>query len=308
MRDALLRWLGRQLGVDVAEAAIERIGTGHSRAMFRVTLADGARFVVRVEQGGVFGTSGAEEARIMRGLHAAGFPVARIVGAEPSGMIIGQPFFVMEHLDAGAAAADERAVDGSTAAAFVDTVHRLHQVDPSGIEFDLVPPTPSHSTPMQVERWRSVYRSATAMPIPLLDEAAAWLVHRAPPLERLSIVHGDAGPGNFVHDGGRIVALTDFEFSHLGDPAEDWSYCLAMRGARTMPDARWRELFARHAGVAMDVETWRYWEAFNLFKGACANRTCLTLFETGVNRAPNMAIIGTTLHQVFLRRLVDLVA
>ena len=129
MRDALLRWLGRQLGVDVAEAAIERIGTGHSRAMLRVTLADGARFVVRVEQGGVFGTSGAEEARIMRGLHAAGFPVARIVGAEPSGMIIGQPFFVMEHLDAGAAAADERAVDRSTAAAFVDTVHRRHEVE-----------------------------------------------------------------------------------------------------------------------------------------------------------------------------------
>jgi hypothetical protein len=57
----------------------------------------------------------------------------------------------------------------------------------------------------------------------------------------------------------------------------------------------------------LDDERWRYWEAFNLFKGACANRTCLAVFEDGRNRAPNMAIIGTTLHQVFLRRLVDIV-
>lgn len=306
MREALLRWLHRQLGVDVAGAAIERIGTGHSRAMYRVNLTDGQRYVVRVEQGGVFGTSGSEEARVMRGLHAVGFPVANIVAAEPSGTVIGQPFFVMEHLSAGAIGADERTLDEATAVEFVKTLHALHQLDLGGIEFDDVPAAPSKATPLQVDRWWSVYRSATPTPIPLLEEAAAWLVQHAPPLERLSVVHGDAGPGNFVHDGRRIVALTDFEFTHLGDPAEDWSFCLSMRGARTMPRARWLELFAEHAGVSMDDDGWRYWEAFNLFKGACANRTCLTLFERGVNRAPNMAIIGTTLHQLFLRRLVDL--
>ena len=57
----------------------------------------------------------------------------------------------------------------------------------------------------------------------------------------------------------------------------------------------------------MDEDGWSYWEAFNLFKGACANCTCLALFERGRNRAPNMAIIGTVLHRSFLRRLVDLV-
>ena len=57
----------------------------------------------------------------------------------------------------------------------------------------------------------------------------------------------------------------------------------------------------------MTADRWRYWEAFNLFKGACANRTCLEVFEDGRNRAPNMAIIGTALHQVFLRRLVAIV-
>ena len=74
-----------------------------------------------------------------------------------------------------------------------------------------------------------------------------------------------------------------------------------------MPRERWLQLFREHADVDLSDDEWRYWEAFNLFKGACANRTCLALFESGVNPAPNMAIIGTTLHQVFLRRLVEIV-
>jgi hypothetical protein len=119
-------------------------------------------------------------------------------------------------------------------------------------------------------------------------------------------VHGDAGPGNLVHGGGRVLALTDFEFTHLGDPDEDWVFCVAMRGARTMTRASWTRILDER-GVHLDDERFRYWEAFNLFKGACANATCLTLFERGVNPAPNMAIIGTALHQTFLRRLVDLI-
>ena len=123
-------------------------------------------------------------------------------------------------------------------------------------------------------------------------------MHRhAPPLDRVSVVHGDAGPGNVVQADGKIVAVTDWEFAHLGDPAEDWSFCLAMRGARTMPRETWLELFERIAGVRLDEQTWTYWEAFNLFKGACANTTCLDVFENGANRAPNMAIIGTVLHR-----------
>jgi aminoglycoside phosphotransferase (APT) family kinase protein len=308
MHEALVGWCAATLGAEPT-GHVERIGTGHSRAMLRVTFGDGRRVVVRMEQGGVFGTSGAEEARVMRALRARGVPVADIVAEEPTGTITGRPFFVMSHIDgAEAAASGERDVDDVVAASFVSALAGLHRVDTADpLGFDIVPASPDEATPGQVERWRSVYRAASPEPIPLLEMAAAWLHHHAPPLDRLAVVHGDAGPGNFVHDGSSVVALTDFEFCHLGDPAEDWSFCLAMRGARTMARQRWLDLFAA-SGFTMSEERWRYWEAFNLFKGACANRTCLALFESGANRAPNMAIIGTTLHQVFLRRLVDLTA
>jgi hypothetical protein len=178
---------------------------------------------------------------------------------------------------------------------------------PAGWGFDVVPPSPADATHLQIDRWRAIHASAGPSADPLVDEAAAWLHHLAPPIERLSVVHGDAGPGNFVHDGARLLALTDWEFAHLGDPAEDWSFCVSMRGARTMTCDAWLDLIAARTGVVLDDEQWRYWEAFNLFKGVCANRTCLDLFERGVNRAPNMAIIGTTLYQLFLRRLAGIV-
>ena len=306
MRDAAVaRRLGRYLDDEVIE--LKRIGTGHSRAMYRASTRSGDRMVVRIEQGGVFGTSGKEEFAVMAALHRYGFPVARVRSYEADADILGHSFFVMDFVAGAATDGGERSVDATTAAAFVECLHRLHQIDwrAASIPFATVPADGNDATHIQIDRWRAVASLGVGRVDPLLDEATAWLHRHAPPLERLSVVHGDAGPGNFVHADGAVLAVTDWEFAHLGDPAEDWSYCASMRGASTMANQQWLDLFAS-VGVDMSAPRWRYWEAFNLFKGACANRTTLALFASGANRAPNMAIIGTALHQVFLRRLATI--
>lgn len=305
----LAEYLTAQLGRPVQVGAMTRIAVGHSRAMYRVD-TDAGDFVARVEQGGVFGTSGTEECRVMGALARAGFPVATVRWSEPTGEVLGQPFFLMDLLPAAlpGGPADERVMDRATAAELVACMARLHTLDLTDIAgaFDHVPATPGDATHDQIDRWAEIYRSSSADVLPLLEEAAAWLHVHAPPLERLAVVHGDAGPGNVVHADGRIVAVTDWEFAHLGDPAEDWSFCMAMRGRRTMPAPAWQELFAEHAGVELSEPRWRYWEAFNLFKGACANTTGSALFASGTNRAPNMAIIGVYAYAAFARRLADL--
>jgi aminoglycoside phosphotransferase (APT) family kinase protein len=307
MRETIGEFISAQTGSSVHVVELRRITVGHSRAMYRVETSDGARYVLRMEQGGVFGTSSTEEYGVMQWLRAAGVAVANVRWYDPTGTILGRPFFIMDFIP-GAEGADERGVDQPTSRAFVRALNELHHLpfDPVSVPFATVPSSPGEATHQQIDRWASSYRHASPVPIALLEEAAAWLHLHAPPLSRLAVVHGDAGPGNFVHTDGALVAFTDWEFAHLGDPAEDWVFCAAMRGARTMDRSAWSALFAE-VGVELSMTEWRYWEAFNLFKGACANRTCLTLFENGGNRAPNMAIIGTSLHQVFLRRLADLV-
>lgn len=307
MREALGAFISAQTSTTVDVVEMRRITVGHSRAMYRVDCSNGRRYVLRLEQGGVFGTSSREEFAVMGALHDGGVPVAAVRWMEPTGAVLGFPFFLMDFVD-GDEMTDERDVDGATTAEFVRLLHGVHTLDyrTLALPFHVMPANSSEATHLQIERWAGYYRAAAPEPIPLLEEAAAWLHLNAPPLEHLSVVHGDAGPGNFIHSGGQVVAITDWEFAHLGDPAEDWVFCASMRGSRTMDRQGWVNAFAAE-GVELSPSQWSYWEAFNLFKGACANRTCLTLFEHGVNRAPNMAIIGTALHQVFLRRLTDLV-
>ena len=103
-----------------------------------------------------------------------------------------------------------------------------------------------------------------------------------------------------------MIAFTDWEFAHVGDPLEDWVYLVTMRGAKTMSPAEWLVLFDRVAGVRVSDRELRYWSVFNFFKGACANLTCRRVFRT-VNPAPNMALIGTALHQTYVRQVASLV-
>lgn len=313
VRSTLEAWIAEQRGVHSPVVAFRRFSTGHSRAMWYLELADGERLVVRIEQGGVFGTSGADEYRFMQAAGRLGCPVATVRWIEPTGDLIGQPFFVMDFLPGAAMEREERTLPEPVSADFVRRLHELHEVrweDELTADFGDGSEDGdggSQAIHAQIDRWTAVYRAASALPIPLLDEAEVWLHRHAPRLERPVIVHGDPGPGNFVHDGARVVALTDWEFAHLGDPMEDWVYVLSMRGTRTMGRAAWCALFGDIAGVEPSDADIRYWSAFNHFKGACANLTCLVAFG-GANPAPNMAIIGTALQQTFLRKLADLVA
>jgi aminoglycoside phosphotransferase (APT) family kinase protein len=304
MREQLAPWLAGQRGDTASIVDLHRIATGNSRSNWYVELSTGDRYVVRVEQGGVFGTSSADEFRFMKAAQELGCPVAPIRWFEPTGAVVGQPFFVMDYVDGVGGGRDDRTLPAELAEDFVRRLDELHRTEWSGALGSGV--GPDDATPAEIDRWYGVYRAEASVPIPLLEEGAAWLHHHATRPERVGIVHGDPGPGNFVHDGARVVAFTDWEFTHLGDPMEDWAYLISMRGARTMSREAWLELFERVAGVSVPDGALHYWSVFNFFKGACANLTCRRVFAT-VNPAPNMALIGTALHQSFVRQMAQLI-
>lgn len=86
---------------------------------------------------------------------------------------------------------------------------------------------------------------------------------------------------------------------------EDWVYLISMRGARMMPVDDGRALMADAAGI--EVTDWhlRYWARSTFSRAPAPTSPCLDAFA-GANPAPNMTIIGTALHQTFLRNLADL--
>ena len=81
-----------------------------------------------------------------------------------------------------------------------------------------------------------------------------------------------------------------------------------MRGPRSLSTDGWIELYQELTDTKLTAEEWRYWQVFNLFKGACANTTSLRVFCAGKIPAPNLAIVGTAIHQNFVFQLTGLIS
>ncbi|HJR26943.1 MAG TPA: phosphotransferase, partial [Acidimicrobiales bacterium] len=50
-----------------------------------------------------------------------------------------------------------------------------------------------------------------------------------------SLCHGDAGAGNFLHDGGAVTALLDWEFAHVDDPHDDLAWVAVRNQVQRRP-------------------------------------------------------------------------
>ena len=301
-RDALEAWLADRLGGPVTVTAASVMPGGHSRRMLRVDVTGSAgerELVVRVEQHGLFGTDGTREAGVLRAVADAGVPVPGVVGVETSEAVLGQPFFVMDYVDGSSA------VTGDALPNYLRALHDVHRLDPAiaAVALGPVPTSPQEAIERRIDQLLAVYSDNAPLPIPLLEEAAAWLRRTLRPTGDPVLVHGDPGPGNFLHTGGDILVMTDWEFTSYGDPCEDWAYLAAIRGRKLMSRVEWQASLRRATGVTYEPETWRMWEAFNLFKGSCVNLTALRIFAGGVSASPNLLAIGTAVQLRFLRQL-----
>lgn len=299
-RAQLGAWLTQVSGrpCDVVSATV--IGGGFSRRMWRATVRQGGadrRVIVRIEQGGMFGTDTVTEVRSMRALHAAGYSVPAVEAVEETGDVLGEPFFVMEEVP-GVVRLDDQGLDD-----IIRSVADLHSV-PASI-LDASGHSAQDVVAANIEGWREMYRRH-APEIPLIEHGATWLHEHLEATGPSVIVHGDAGPGNALFDPERGLTTIDWEFAHVGDAAEDWAYLALIRGRRTMDADAWKRRLAEVAGVSYTDEQWRMWLAYNHFRGACVNLSARTVFERGPRRTADQLAIGVAVHLRFLTQLTEI--
>jgi aminoglycoside phosphotransferase (APT) family kinase protein len=110
------------------------------------------------------------------------------------------------------------------------------------------------ATVAQVEHWRSVFLDSRMEPLPTLDRLFGWLIDHAPEPARLSVVHGDLRPGNFLYLDGALVALLDWEMVHVGDPVEDlaWAYRPLWSPARFLDLGSFVDRYQAFGGPAVE--------------------------------------------------------
>jgi aminoglycoside phosphotransferase (APT) family kinase protein len=111
-------------------------------------------------------------------------------------------------------------------------------------------------------------------PHPALEFCLRWLRrNEPPPPERLVLVHGDYRIGNIlVHPAEGMVGVIDWEFTHIGDYAEDltWGQIREWRfgndglklGGIGQPDGFYAA-YAVHGGQPVNQQRTHYWEVMN---------------------------------------------
>src|SRR5690606_6522109 len=105
---------------------------------------------------------------------------------------------------------------------FMTQLARLHAIDPAQTPVEGLGPLTG--VEQEVDRRPAALRARNSGPAwdPLVHLSLNWLEANRPDASiRPVIVHGDAGPGNFLFDQGRVTILLDWELVHYGDPMAD---------------------------------------------------------------------------------------
>jgi aminoglycoside phosphotransferase (APT) family kinase protein len=157
----------------------------------------------------------AREAEVLRSLAGSGVPVPAVHGADAD--------HVLMDLLPGTVDLDlSTDVGRSVMIEYCHTLAALHRLDPPPGPL----PRPASATDHALLDLAAHRRSYLGCPPhPVAEQVFDWLSSHAPTsATRTSLLHGDAGPGNFLHNDGRLTGLIDWEMAHVGDPMDDLAW------------------------------------------------------------------------------------
>ncbi|MGH9273720.1 MAG: phosphotransferase family protein [Acidimicrobiales bacterium] len=220
---ALRHWVQAETASTVVSA--HTIGRGASRQIWAVALATDREVVVRADTGDgpVAGTSLTlgREAAVYRALAHTDLPIPRLHAVHPDGTAL-----LLDRAPGDDQLKTLSATEGrSVAEDYGRCLGRLHQLAPDSLELGpLAVPDGADPTAHDLDLWCSIDRTRRGDALPIAPVALRHLAGSVPSAARVSLCHGDAGPGNFLHEGGRVTALLDWEFAHVGDPHDDLAW------------------------------------------------------------------------------------
>jgi len=112
--------------------------------------------------------------------------------------------------------------------------------------------------------------------------AMSWMRANMPPVDKVSLVHGDYRTGNFLYDEGtrQITSWLDWELAHLGDRHEDIAWTLARPFGIVGEDGKtflvggfmsrqeFLDAYEKASGLAINPKTLQFCDIFSTYKSA----------------------------------------
>ncbi len=285
--ERLAGWLRTELrdADDIGIEGLDRVNFGHSAEMMVLTIAtrDSRQDVVlrlRPKPPALLEPYDLNrQYTILRALEPTAVRVPRVLWLEDTGDVLGRPFFVMERvggdvyeMESPADAADETVV--RMCQSLAEQLAAIHSVDLQQTGLDALDDGSDHLD-RELNHWAAEMDRVKRDSLPALERLLQALRDSKPkPCPRVTLVHGDAKPGNFAFINGEVSAVFDWEMTTVGDPLTDigWLELLWMQpvGITSHPAALSVDALLAHyeavSGIKVQNRSW--YRALNAYKMA----------------------------------------
>jgi len=249
--------------------------------------------------------SAVDEFSLLQAVHSAGVAAPEPLWPEPDASQLGTRFIVVRRAR-GSVAISQDISDEKIRRHFADrlaaglaAIHSLqlpeHDMFKSAAGKSL-----DQSLRDQLETWRSFWMRKRREPSVKIEMIFAWLEANIPADAKIAptLVHGDYGFHNLIMDQGEVTAILDWEFAHMGDPAEDVNYCRQFI-ERYVSFDYFLERYLAHGGKPYDAARDRYFTVFRNLRNACASLGALHAFTAGSPGNIKMATAGLAYNPRF---------
>lgn len=301
---ALTQWLraNLQLSPQARVEGLQTLDFGHSAEMIALTMIDGEEqrqdLVIKLHppSPGLLEPYDLErQYKILQALDPSPVKAPKVRCYEATGTVLGRDFYVMDRI-AGEAyerevpeELDEPGRITAMCESLVDELASVHLVDLASVGLADLDDGATY-VDRELQRWAGEMQRVQRGPLPALERLHAELTSRRPaPSGRITLVHGDAKPGNFGFVDDRASAVFDWEMTDLGDPLADigylemmWAYPVGITSRPTAPPfehvlARWEE----RTGIQATDRAW--WLALAAFKTSVILLVGSMLFDAGIS-------------------------
>lgn len=165
---------------------------------------------------------------------------------------------------------------------FVEHLARIHTFDWVSAQLSAFdkPALGTQAVEWELNHWERVWEEDANEDVPLMRLTMAWLRNNMPPVDHVSLLHGDYRTGNFLfteHDA-RISAWLDWELASLGDRHSDIAWATNSQfgqraeGSDTflvggfMSREAFFAAYEKATGLPVIPETLRFYDILGLYK------------------------------------------
>ncbi len=242
--------------------------------------------------------SATDEFPLIRAVHGAGVLAPVPLWAEPDAKTLGTPFIVVRRAP-GAVALSQDFSDAGVrrriCERLVAGMLMIHGVPLRSLDFT---PRTQGTTIREHLRGHLAYLhdfwlQKRQEPSLNIDIMFAWLHANLPPEEGLppTLVHGDYGFHNLMLHEGELSAILDWEFAHVGDPAEDVNYCRQFV-EQHLPWEEFLGIYTQAGGRPYSEAQDRFYTVLRNVRNAAGSLGALHAFKRGNPGGIRMATAG----------------